>query len=106
MNDESSPPEGHRVEMASSGLDAAPRDEALLAMFLERDGSPSRVVLRDGTILTVFNVAWGYDVGDEYSHVTSKVSPAVEGSAVDSFFTNDVDHVLDPATDVILFAWP
>jgi hypothetical protein len=92
--------------MASSGLDPAPRDEALLAMFLERVGSPSRVVLRDGNILTVFNIAWGYDVGDEYSHVTSSVSPAVEGSAVHLFFTNDVDHVLDPASDVILFDWP
>jgi hypothetical protein len=66
--------------MASSGLDAAPRDEALLAMFLERDGSPSRVVPREGTILTVFNIAWDYDVGDEYSHVTSNVSPAIEGN--------------------------
>jgi hypothetical protein len=79
MNDEPSPPEGHPIEMASSGLDA-PRDEALLAMFLERNGSPSRVVPREGTILTVFNIAWGYDVGDEYSHVTSNVSPAVKGS--------------------------
>jgi len=33
------------------------------------------------TALT-FNIAWGYDVGDEYSHVTSNVSPAVKGSAV------------------------
>jgi hypothetical protein len=56
--------------------------------------------------LTVFNIAWGYDMGDEYSHVTSNVSPAVEGSAVDWFFTNDVDHVLDPATGAILFVWP
>jgi hypothetical protein len=23
----------------------------------------------------VFNIAWGYDVGNEYSHVTSNVSP-------------------------------
>src|ERR1035437_7272723 len=75
-------------------------------MFLERVGSPSSAVHRDGNILTVFNIAWGYDVGDEYSHVTSSVSPAVEGSAVHLFFTNDVDHVLDPASDVILFDWP
>jgi len=84
----------------------APRDEALLALLQKRDGSPSQVVLRNGSLLTVFNVAWGYDMGDEYSHVTSNVSPTVEGSAVDLFFTNDVDQVLDPATGVILFAWP
>lgn len=80
-----------------------PRDEALLAMFRERDGNPLKVVLRNGSILTVFNIAWGYDMGDEYSHVTSNVSPDVEGSSVDLFFTNDVDHVLDPATGAILF---
>lgn len=83
-----------------------PRDEALLATFHERDGSPLSVVLRNGSILTVFNIAWGYDVGDEYSHVTSNVSPDVEGSPIDLFFTNDVDHVLDPATGAMLFVWP
>ena len=75
-------------------------------MFQARDGSPLRAVLRNGNVLTVFNIAWGYDMGDEYAHVTSNVSPAVEGTAVDLFFTNDVDHVLDPATGVIVFTWP
>lgn len=92
--------------MANRGFGRPPRDDALLAMFQERDGSPLEVVLRNGKTFTVFNIAWGYDMGDEYSHVTSNVSPAVEGSAVDLFFTNDVDHVLDPATGVVLFAWP
>lgn len=82
-----------------------PRDEALLAVLQERDGSPSRVVLRNGSILTVFNIAWGYDMGDEYSHVTSNVGPDVEGSTVDLFFTNDIDRILDPATGATLFAW-
>jgi hypothetical protein len=107
MNDESAPDRKDtesRWQAVDSG--AAPRDEALLAMFQARDGSPLRAVLCNGNVLTVFNIAWGYDLGDEYAHVTSNVSPPVEGSAVDLFFTSDVDHVLDPATGGVVFTWP
>lgn len=83
-----------------------PRDEALLALFHAHDRSPLRVVLRSGSILTVFNIAWGYDSGDEYSHVTTNMSPDVEGSEVDFFFTDDVDRVLERGMGTLLFCWP
>lgn len=54
-------------------------------------------MLRDGRRLSVINVAWGYDIGDEYAHVTSNISPGIDGESVDFFFTSDVEIVLDEA---------
>ncbi|MFD0149438.1 hypothetical protein ACWGQ4_00230 [Streptomyces sp. NPDC055721] len=83
-----------------------PRDEATLQLLQDRDGLPSEVLLRDGVTLTVFNIAWGYDLGDEYAHVTSNISPAVEGATVDLFFTSSVVAILDPTSGAVLLEVP
>jgi hypothetical protein len=81
-----------------------PRDEAILRLLQERDGLASEVVLSDDTRLTVFNIAWGYDIGDEYAHVTTNISPDVEGAAIDFFFTESVRAIVDPANGVVLLS--
>jgi hypothetical protein len=80
-----------------------PVDAAILAALQDRDGELTYVVLDDGRRVRVFNIAWGYDIGDRFSHVTTNVSPFVEGEAIDFFFTNEVAALLDP-DDVLLFA--
>ena len=72
-----------------------PADKDLIELLTTRDGQPTFVKLRDGRRLSVINIAWGYDMGDEYAHVTTNVSPSVDGEAVDFFFTNEVVAVLD-----------
>ncbi|MCB5170125.1 hypothetical protein LG634_35655 [Streptomyces bambusae] len=83
-----------------------PQDEAILQLLQDRDGLPSEVLLRDGVALTVFNIAWGYDIGDEYAHVTTNISPAVEGTTVDFFLTKSVAAILDPASGAVLLETP
>ncbi|MQA97255.1 MAG: hypothetical protein GEV11_22415 [Streptosporangiales bacterium] len=83
-----------------------PRDEAILRLLQDRAGQPTEVVLRDDTRLTVFNIAWGYDLGDEYAHVTTNISPDIEGAAVDFFFTSSVVAVRDPENGVVLLEVP
>ena len=51
----------------------------------------------------IFNIAWGYDIGDEFSHVTTNVSPDVAGAEIDFFSTEDVASVVDPETGGVLF---
>ena len=80
-----------------------PRDESLLSLFGDRDGRTTRVILRDGRLLTVLNIAWGYDMGDEFAHVTTNVSPSVEGTSIDFFYTSDVETVSDPSSGDVLF---
>jgi hypothetical protein len=63
------------------------------------------VEISDGTVLIAHNIAWGYDMGDEYSHITTNASPFVDGQAVDLFFTNDVHRLVDPDSGDVLFEW-
>jgi hypothetical protein len=79
-----------------------PRDKAILGVLQERDGLASEVVLDDGKRLTVFNIAWGYDLGDGYAHVTTNISPDVEGATIDLFFTKSVAEIIDPTDGSVL----
>jgi hypothetical protein len=83
-----------------------PLDEVLLTLLQRRDGVPSDVVLRDGTRLTVFNIAWGYDLGDQFAHVTTNVSPDVSGAEIGIFCTADVSTLVDPETGAVLYERP
>jgi hypothetical protein len=80
----------------------SPRDVELLRVLQERDAVETVVVLRDGRRLSVYDIAWGYDMGDEWAHVTSNISPGVEGASIDVFSTSEVLWVLDPASDIVL----
>ena len=43
----------------------------------------------------VLNIAWGYDAGDSYAHVTTNISLPVPGFETHFFFTKEVIAVLD-----------
>ena len=66
-------------------------------MLQERDGRLTEVTVRSGKQYRCFNITWGYDMGDEFSHVTTNISPFVEGEAIDFFFTSEVTALRDPA---------
>jgi len=74
-----------------------PVDSELIALLAGRDGQRTTIELRDGRQVFVFNIAWGSDMGDEYTHVTTNVSPSIQGERIDFFFTNEVDAVKDEA---------
>lgn len=79
-------------------------DERLIDLLRARDGRPTVVELHDGRRLTAINIAWGYDMGEAYVHVTTNCSPAIEGEPMDVFFTDEVQRVLDPDREQPL--WP
>ncbi|MDT4892338.1 MAG: hypothetical protein QOE97_1373 [Pseudonocardiales bacterium] len=58
--------------------------------------------LRDGTTLVVHNIAWGYDDGDDSAHVTTNISPRLDGTTIDFFCTSDVVSLADPQTGAAL----
>ena len=60
-------------------------------------------LLRDGRSLVVYNIAWGYDEGDDWAHVTSNISPSLAGVAVDFFCTSAVLRLDDVETGAVLF---
>lgn len=58
--------------MEVSHLD--PRAPDLVALLNARDGIGTLVDIQDGDTFTVSNIAWGYDLGDEYA---SRVPPTL-----------------------------
>ena len=76
-------------------------DDAIIDLLRVRDGELTEVRLTDGRRLLVLNIAWGYDDGDEFAHVTTNISPSVDGAAVDVFSTRDVTAVLDDASGML-----
>jgi hypothetical protein len=58
----------------------------------------TRVDLIDGRMLAVWNVTWGYDMGDDRAHVTTNCSPFVDSEPIDVFGTAEVVSVFDPVS--------
>jgi hypothetical protein len=61
------------------------------------------VSLRDGRELSVWNIAWGYDMGDEHAHIATNCSPFVENLPLDFFYTGGVLAVRAAETGTVLF---
>lgn len=81
-----------------------PRDGDLVGLLNARDGIGTVVDVRDGDTFTVFNIAWGYDLGDEYAHITTNASPFVPGQPIDFFFTDKVTQIRDASTGRVLYS--
>jgi hypothetical protein len=81
-----------------------PRDELLIALMRARDGVDTQVLLRSGEGHLVCNIAWGYDEGDEWAHVTTNISPETPGRSIDFFVTSGVTRVVDPVSGATLYA--
>jgi hypothetical protein len=75
--------------------DPADQTQTLVELLVECDGERTLVQLRDGRRLSVINIAWGYDIGDEYAQITTNISSSVEGESIDLFFTKEVLAVQD-----------
>jgi hypothetical protein len=72
----------------------APRvDSGLIETLTARDGLPTLLTLKDGRQRTRHNIAWGYDIGDGFAHVTTNISPEVDGATVDFFYTSEVESI-------------
>ena len=84
----------------------APKDTGLIKVLVKRDGEPTLAVLKDGRELKIWNIAWGYDLGEAYAHVTTNISPNIDGQTVDVFETHEVVALLHPETRHSLITLP
>jgi hypothetical protein len=74
-----------------------------LQLLRDRDGIRTDVMLADGRTAAVWNIAWGRDIGDDYDHVTTNVSPAPPAEhQVDFFYTHEIAAIVDPESGIAL----
>ncbi|MDO7843110.1 hypothetical protein [Sphingomonas immobilis] len=53
--------------------------------------------------LSVFNIAWGEDIGDYFEHLTSNISPSLDEASFDLFFTDEIVSLTDPETGTVIW---
>ena len=80
-------------------------DKKIIEIFKSRDAKETGVVLTSGAKYKVWNIAWGYDIGDEFAHITTNISPAQNDAQIDFFYTNDVKEIVDGDTDEIIISF-
>jgi hypothetical protein len=74
----------------------------LIEILKTRDTLLTKLEMNDGKILDVWNIAWGYSIGDDFAHVTTNISPDQEDYAIDCFYTNEVTKVVDAETGYVI----
>jgi len=70
-------------------------DKKLIEILKRRDALLTKLELRDGKVISVWNIAWGYDLGDDFAHITTNISPDQPGCEIDFFYTTDLAKVID-----------
>jgi len=78
-------------------------DKKIIKILSEKDTQVTRVFLKDGTEFVVYNIAWGYDIGEEYAHITTNISPDVEGASIDFFHSNQISKIVNEETEQVVF---
>ena len=70
-------------------------DKKLINILKHRDARLTKLELSDGKVISVWNIAFGYDLGDDFAHITTNISPDQPGYDIDFFYTSDVAKVVD-----------
>ena len=79
-------------------------DRKIIEILKSRDSRWTLVRLRSGDELRVFNIAWGYDLGDEWAHVTTNISPEQDSETpIEFFYTSDVEALIDEGSTRVIW---
>ena len=79
------------------------KDQNIIEIFKITDQLEKVVHLVNDRILIVWNITWGYDLGDEFAHITTNISPKVKNSTIDFFYTNEIEKIEDRTNGKILY---
>ena len=79
------------------------KDQHIIEIFKTTDQLEKAVYLGNNTILKVFNIAWGYDIGYDFAHITTNISPEIRNSDIDYFYTNEIQKIEDRTNGSILY---
>ncbi|MGZ4055470.1 MAG: hypothetical protein ACXVPU_05570 [Bacteroidia bacterium] len=69
------------------------KDNHIIEFLKQSDGIETKIRLTNGKAFSVWNIAWGYDIGDEFAHITTNVSPKIDSAEIHSFNTNEIETI-------------
>lgn len=79
------------------------KDQHIIEIFKEADQKEKVIYLGNNRVLTVWNITWGYDIGDEFAHITTNISPEIKNADIDFFYTNEIQKIEDRTNRKTLF---
>lgn len=79
------------------------KDKHIIELLKASDGKPVVIELQDNNKLVVWNIAWGYDMEDEYAHITTNVSPEINGTQIDFFYSYEIERISDQKSKAVIF---
>ena len=77
--------------------------KTIVKILEKRCGTPTSVYLDDGQVFLVNDIAWGYDMGDEFAHITTNISPPQDDVKVNFFYVNEVVKIIDTGTGQLIY---
>lgn len=80
-----------------------PADRHLIQIFLDRDGKLTRVKLMDGRWLDVWDIAYGYDMGDEYAHISANMEKREPPVPFHFFSSEHILRIIDGVSGDTLY---
>ena len=69
------------------------KDENIINFLKKRDGIETVIELINGKKFSVWNIAWGYDHGDEFAHITTNISPNIKSTEIHVFYSNEIKQI-------------
>lgn len=78
-------------------------DQNIIDILISRDGQPTVVHLADKRVLKIWNIAWGYDIGDDFAHITTNISPEIKNSNIYYFNINEIQKIEDQTNGKTLY---
>ena len=78
--------------------------KTIVKILENRCGQSTMVYLEDGQILNVNDIVYGYDLGEDFAHITTNISPPVDGIEIDFFYVNQVIKIEDSEVGKIIYA--
>ena len=81
-----------------------PLDGTIIEVLKKREGISTIVVTKSGLEFHVINIAWGCDLGDQYAHITTNISPSIEGEEIELFFTSEIHEIQDALDRRVIYS--
>ena len=92
-----------RYQEQGEGAYVPGRGAALVKLLEARDGLLTLLVLEDGRVHRSFNVAAGRDIGAEWEHISTNISPCLDAEPSEFLLTGEIVEVVDPTNSSTLY---
>jgi len=77
--------------------------KTIVKILEKRCGTPTTIYLDDGQVILVNDIVWGYDMGDEFAHITTNISPPQDEVEIHFFYVNEVVKFEDTESGQLVY---